>query len=509
MCATQTTPNLEKSSRLSWLNVSIILSLGLGSICYGYDFSIITFTVGQPAWYAYFNLTTDPAKSDLFSYTNNIIGAIFGLFSAGAILGAIFTGWYCDVHGRKKALVVGAYINILGGALQAGSVHIAMFILARFITGFAAAIFVTLVPIYIAEIAPPATRGLLVGQHGAFFLIGYSLASWVSVGAFFNKETAQFQWRFPLALQSLWPLLVLVFVQAIPESPRWLISRGNTADAWNVLCRLHTTVKGEEHGETLAKQEFDHIRSQIAMDHAVYGHVSTLDLFCKPHFAKRMLCSAIVMFTSQACGNLVIYSNAAILFRGLGFNDSLSLVLSAVYITWACVCNFANATFLDKLGRVRSMLYGSTTNRGGLAAGVIILFCYITTFAGFCDTTLYVYCSEIFPTHIRAKGMAWSISIFMLSTIPFLESSTIGFSNLGWKYYLIFIVFAVVCTIVMWIYCPETKGLSLEEINRLFGDEVAFPPGVTEGVGVSVEKTDEESDDRGMADKLKIVEAAA
>lgn len=100
--------------------------------------------------------------------------------------------------------------------------------------------FVTLVPIYIAEVAPPSTRGLLVGQHGkvplvldlilltshsctpgAFFLFGYTVAAWVSVGSFFNTGQPEFQWRFPLAFQCLWPLLHLLFVLNLPESPRW------------------------------------------------------------------------------------------------------------------------------------------------------------------------------------------------------------------------------------------------------------------------------------------------
>jgi MFS family permease len=134
-------------------------------------------------------LTTDPTDAELYNYSNEIIGTILGLFAAGAFFGAIFAGWYCDAYGRKQTLIVAAVINIVGGALQAGSVHVGMFIAARFITGFAAgqytwgltksandvslanrlftAMFVSMVPLYIAEVAPPAVRGLLVGQHGS------------------------------------------------------------------------------------------------------------------------------------------------------------------------------------------------------------------------------------------------------------------------------------------------------------------------------------------------------
>ncbi|PVH71473.1 general substrate transporter [Cadophora sp. DSE1049] len=475
-------------SRFTWHNTAIVLSLCLGSICYGYDFSIATFTIGQPTFYADMGLTTDPLEAELYAYSNGIIGTILGLFAAGAFFGAIFVGWFSDAHGRKKTLIVAAIINIIGGALQAGSVHVGMFIAARCITGFAAAMFVALVPIYISEVAPPAIRGLLVGQHGASFLMGYSFASWISVGSFFAGPST-FQWRFPVALQILWPALLLIFVRGIPESPRWLISNGHSEEAWDVVARLHYSPT--DFSQTFAREEFHQMTSQIAADKAAYGHVTILDLFWKPQFAKRMLASGVVMATSQFTGNLVIYSNIAILYKGLGLSSSISLIVSAAYITWACVCNFANASFLDRLGRVRSMLigytsgaifiaieaaliatYAGTDNKAGLAAAVAMLFAYITTFAGFCDTTIYVYCAEIFPTHLRAKGMGWSIAVFMASTIPYLETFTLGVSVIGWKYYLVFIAMAIVGVPAIYFLCPETKGLSLEEINGLFGDKV-------------------------------------
>lgn len=88
------------------------------------------------------------------------------------------------------------------------------------------------------------------------------------------------------------------------------------------------------------------------------------------------------------------------------------------------------------------------------------------SYAGFVDTTLYVYCSEIFPTHIRAKGMGWSISIFFLSTLPFLESSATGFATIGWKYYLLFIILPSINVILLWIFCPEVMSSKAFKFSR-------------------------------------------
>ncbi|BCS26797.1 uncharacterized protein APUU_51508S [Aspergillus puulaauensis] len=479
----------QTQAKFTFAHLAIALPLCLGSISYGYDFSIITTTVGQPTWYAYMGLTLDPTDAELYAYTNRMTGTVFGLFSAGAIFGSLFVSWLCDAYGRKMSLLVAALINIVGGALQTGSVHIGMFIVARFVTGFAAAMLVTLVPLYVAEVAPPATRGLLVGQHGGFFLFGYTIAAWVGIGAFFS-ENAQFNWRFPLALQVLWPILLCCFLPKLPESPRWLVSKGRTDEAWKVISSLHHDPK--DPSQLFAREELLQITSQYEADTAAYGKATFIDMWRKRHMRKRMLIGSLIMWASQANGAIVIYSNIVGLVTGLGFSASESLLLSAGWITWACVGNFANAWFLDRLGRIRSLLigisgcvvfviieaaivknYGASSNKAALAAGVAMLFGFITFYGGFVDTTVYVYCSEIFPTHVRAKGTGWCLAIFFLSTLPFLESSTVGFSTIGWKYYLLFIILPSVNVLLLALFCPETRGLSLEEINGLFGDTVA------------------------------------
>ncbi|KAK5280308.1 hypothetical protein LTR16_007018 [Cryomyces antarcticus] len=153
-------------------NLRIILVLTFGSLTFGYSFSVISNTLGQPGFLQYFNLNTNAAD------TNAITGAINGLYCAGAIFGALLTGWMCEARGRKIAMYLASAISILGGALQTGSVNIAMFLVARFITGWGIGMMVVLIPIYQSEISPPSARGFLVGQHGTWIVFGYALAGW-------------------------------------------------------------------------------------------------------------------------------------------------------------------------------------------------------------------------------------------------------------------------------------------------------------------------------------------
>lgn len=121
--------------------------------------SIIGTTLGQPTFVAYFNLTTASNASQLE-------GAMNGLFQAGGLLGCFLAGWAADQLGRKRTMFIVTTISIVGGALQAGSVAMAMFLVARFVTGFGIGGVVLLVPLWQSEISPPKARGLLVGLHG-------------------------------------------------------------------------------------------------------------------------------------------------------------------------------------------------------------------------------------------------------------------------------------------------------------------------------------------------------
>ena len=267
-------------------------------------------TLGQPGFYQYFELTQDPTDAARYSYTNAIIGAMNGLFCAGGFFGALFVAWTADRFGRKLTLLISSPLAVLGGALQGGAAHIAMFLVGRFIGGLAVGMLVVLIPLFQSEIAPPATRGFLVGQHGFILVLGYSLAAWVGYACYYSKNLS-FQWRFPLSLQVLWPLALFVLGFVLPESPRWLLMVGRTDEAWHITKKLHGSGKDSDlDSETVsfAKEEFYQMSSQVVADQTMAAGETVLDLFRKPNYRKRMLCAFFTMFGAESTAILVVYS---------------------------------------------------------------------------------------------------------------------------------------------------------------------------------------------------------
>ncbi|KAL4805228.1 general substrate transporter [Aspergillus unguis] len=398
-------------------------------------------------------------------------------------------GYLCDARGRKQALWMATFVALVGGALQAGSVSVPMFLVARWLTGYGVGNLVTLVPIMQAEISPPTSRGFLVAQHGVILVLGYAIAGWTGYGCSFASTS--FQWRFPLALGCLWPLLLTASLPWIPESPRWLIYQRRSEEAYDILARLHH--HDDDPNDHFARLEFTQIVQQVEVDRARSERETVWDLFRIPSYRKRMWCGFFAFFSNESSGILVIYNYSVLIYKGLGQTGRMPLLLSAIYVTLGAFANYISSLLIDRLGRralflvgLSGMLisliceaalwakYAGTTDRAGLSAALFFIFLHLAFYGCCIDATSFVYAAEIFPTHIRSRGVAWSVGTLFLTTIPYLEAAPTALANIGWKYFLVFIVITLINIPIVYFTFPETKGLSLEEINSKFGDQVAI-----------------------------------
>ncbi|KAG0707359.1 general substrate transporter [Suillus ampliporus] len=433
----------------SAFNIRIILILTLGSLTYGYAFSVISNTFGQPGFLQYLNLV------DNVSYANKIEGSISGLFSAGGILGALTVGYMCDKHGRKTTMNTAALICIIGGALQAGSIDVAMLLVARFITGWGSGMMGVLIPIFQAEISPPSSRGLL----GTWIVLGYTIASWVGVGTFYSANLS-FQWRFPLALQCIFPLGLLLLQSMV-------LMQGRHAESWDIISRLHVDRNILDASKvSYAQKEFHQMVNQVEMDsHAWVAGGGARQMYSKPSYRKRMIIGFFTQYAAQATGAMVVSNYMVNLYNDLGFSGGLVLILGALYVTVATMANFLASFVMDYVGRVRLLIIGMT-------GCIITLSLECAMEAKYMGTTNRTG-NSLRGIDATSYGMAFSMIGTFLSTVVFLEAGPTALSSIRWYYYVMFICLTAVHIAILWRYFPETKGLSLEEINMMFGDEVA------------------------------------
>ncbi|ETI28370.1 hypothetical protein G647_00819 [Cladophialophora carrionii CBS 160.54] len=473
-------------------NLWVVIFVAIGTISTAYGLAIIGSTVGQPNFYSYFNLAV--AGEPGYDHTTNMIGALNGVNSAGAIAGCISQAWSADIYGRKRTMQIGSVILIIGGALCAGAVNMAMFLVGRFIAGMGSGVLACVVPIYQAEVSTPETRGAMVCVTGIMYAVGYMLAGWLGYACFHMSATdpaAQFAWRFPLAFQVVFPLILLAGSKIVPFSPRWLLSKGRRQEALDVVKRLHATVGDTEH--VVARREFWLMEKQYEMDASMSQgrHGQFAELFSTPANRKRTLMACILMWGDQFLGIFVMTNYGVLIYASLGLSGDIPLLLNACWTTFTLIGNTWTALYIDRFGRRRFMLIGSigcvvsviflcaltasflnTDNKAGLRAGVFFIWFYIFWWCFFIDATQYVYVAEIFPNHLRPAGVALGLSAFYLASEVTLVAAPVALNKIGWKFYLVLIIPSAVYIVIMYFLFPETKGRTLEEIGHVFGDDM-------------------------------------
>ncbi|KAH6697166.1 general substrate transporter [Plectosphaerella plurivora] len=483
----------KPESQTSLYNRLVVAFVALGGTTYGYGASIIGSTIGQPGWYDFFSLPMI-GENGYESITTPAIATANGLFSAGGAVSCLLIMAFGDRFDRLRNIQIGCALGIIGGILQGAAQNLQMFQAGRWIMGMCVGIMSIVVPMYISEISHPHARGWLVGNHAIFLVFGYMLSSWIGFGVFFSSNL-EFGWRFPLLFQVFPPLVLVIGSKWVPRSPRWLMSKGFKEEAWTVLQRLRASPADPEN--LVAKEELYQIEKQLQLDAEkleAYGGSPWKAVLQKKSFRKRMVIGFLTQWGAEFGGPLIINNYAVILYTNLGQTGYMPLLLSALWLTTAgLIYNPGGAWLHDRVNSRRKMymtgfagiivttsvmvamiaLYAGTDNQAGNAVGVLFIFLYLAFQGTFCNTTMYLYISEIFPTEIRSIGMAFSLFGQYTSTIILLQTAPIGFAAVGWKYFLLVICWSAVFLPILYFYWPETAGLSLEEIGKQFGDEVA------------------------------------
>jgi len=429
--------------------VSVVAALG--GLLFGFDTAVISGTLNfiQP----YFGLSEAG------------LGWTVSSLLFGCIVGVSIAGKMGDKFGRKKVLMLAAALFFISAVGSATSTSLANFVAARLIGGLAVGVASILSPMYIAEVAPAQYRGRLVSLNQLAIVTGILVAFFTN---YLLVDTGENNWRYMLLVMAAPAVLLFFSLFIVPESPRWLVAKNKDDKALKVLVK---TI-----GETDARLRLNEIKQTlINQDEASYR-----DLLA-PNVRPILWVGVILAVFQQITGINTIMYYAPKIFAQIGQSNDLALLQTIAIGATNLIFTIVAMLFIDRFGRKFLILIGSfgmTVMLAGLSliyyfeviSGVIVLVFvlgYIAFFAASLGPALWVVTSEIFPNRLRSKGMSVAlVSLWIAATVvaivfPIMLEALNGATT--------FMIFAMICLVNLWYvwkYVPETKGKTLEELEK-------------------------------------------
>jgi len=421
----------------------------LGGLLFGFDTAVIAGAVD--------------ALRSVYHLTPFWTGFTVSAALVGTVIGSMLAGIPGDRIGRRASLRWMAILYVVSAAGCAFAWNWSALVFFRFIGGLGIGGSSVLGPMYIAEIAPAKWRGRLVGTFQFNVVFGILLA-YFSNYLIGTMGFGDAEWRWKLGVSGLPALLFLALLFGIPESPRWLAKKGRTSEAGEVL-----RLTGEEHPDQELKEIVESIDAE---------HVTSDALFTAKYRVPIFLAVTIGMFNQLSGINAILYYLNSI-FAYAGFSkvsgDLQSVAVGATNLIFTVIA----MSVIDKLGRKTLLLVGSVGTCLCLAgvAGIFLtnrhqellvwmLIGFIAFFAFSQGAVIWVYLSEVFPNRVRAKGQSlgsfshWIMNALISWTFPLMAASSGGYP------FAFFSAMMVVQFFVVLFFYPETKGISLEEMQK-------------------------------------------
>lgn len=425
----------EGNSNINKRTLLLMCSICSGGFLFGYDIGVISSLLVLEDFVLRFGgAETSPGVYELPDRTKSLITA---LLSAGTFFGSLAQAPVSDWLGRKKAMMLWAAVFTLGAVIQTATIDaVAQLIVGRFIAGLAVGALSGLCPLYLGETAPKALRGTLVSGYQLLIIFGIFL----SYGIDWACATAQqhsYSWRIPIALQMLWGVILFGLVVFLPESPRWYLQKGDPVKARTVMADMRgielVQSAGGPRGTKEMETELYEMGEIIRMESEHFAGTNFFTAYVKC-FAKekqlwrRTLQGMLLQILQQLNGQNYYY------YYGPTFFQAADLTLSPLQIQFifgavSLLCTFPALWTVENFGRRNSLLLGSGVcacaayivafvGKYGLApdhvepnasqksagnAFVAFAVIHLAVYSCFWGPVPWVYLSESFPQHVRAK----------------------------------------------------------------------------------------------------------
>jgi sugar porter (SP) family MFS transporter len=438
------------------LNGTLIKSTivaALGGLLFGFDTAVIAGTTA--------------GLRASFALNDKWLGFTVAIAVVGTVFGALFAGTPGDRYGRRDSLRGMALLYLISAVGCALSWNWYSLLLFRFIGGLGIGGSSVLGPMYIAEIAPAKWRGRLVGLF-QFNVVGGILVAYLSNYLIRQSHLGAEDWRWMLGVTGVPALFFLLMLFAIPRSPRWLVKKSRLGEARQTLEAIGEENIDAELSDIVASVDVEHGHGQESLYQAKYGF---------PIF----LAVSIGMFNQLSGINAILYYLNDI-FAKAGFSN-VSSDKQAVLIGFTNLCFTTLAmSIIDKVGRKTLLLIGSVGCAASLA-GVATIFLsnshesllvwmligFIASFSFSQGAVIWVYLSEVFPTRVRAQGQSlgsfshWAMNAIITFSFPIIAAKSRGLP------FVVFSIMMVLQFVVVLTVYPETKGVTLEDMQKKLG----------------------------------------
>ncbi|KAJ5398996.1 hypothetical protein N7465_009485 [Penicillium sp. CMV-2018d] len=468
-----TNPNWIKDRGLRKLNMGIVFMFSTASSA-GYIGNLVNSLLVLPEFGAIIG-GLDP----------NIVGLIIAATSLGALVSFAPASYIADTFGRKMCVLVGSSIVIVGAIIGTAVKNHWAFFGTRVLSGIGMGIAQTAAPLLATEIAHPRQRQTATALYNASWCLGAITSAAVTYATIGIANS--WSWRVPCLLQMSYPLFqILGLLMFVPESPRWLVSKGRKDEALAVLGKYHAN--GDTDDE-LVQYEYRLICNTITAE--ITNTTNWRSFFSSRGNMHRLAICVLVGVMQEWAGNGLLSYYLAPILRSVGITKASDQAAVNVSLNaWNFLLAAAGALASERYGRrilwlistwamiaflsMSTLAAGLFAERNLHAAGIAVvplLFLFFGAYDIAYSPLFISYPAEILPFQLRAKGIAVTLSVDAVACFFNQYVNPVAFTAIGWKYYCVFLGCLVVFLVHIYFLFPETKGRSLEEVAMIFDKE--------------------------------------
>ena len=451
------------------LVILITVASCCGFLLFGYDNGVFSGIIVNP----WFLKTFHHPKPSL-------LGTISALYNIGGFLGST-AAFFCGSRlGRKRTILLGIGICLIGAIVQSVTTNMAELVTGRIICGIGVGLMTSTVGIWQAETVPAKSRGRwLTLQLLGGAATGLFFAQWINYG--FHNTTGRVGFAFPIAFQVVFLAISGILIPFLPESPRWLIKRGYIEKGLETLVRLQgPDTASERLAEIVEADALEKQRSTNEFRSLFTGG---------PAQNFRRLCLACGMAIMHQWNgiNSITYYFPTLTARFIGASHTESLWISGLTSIDSILFCLIPVLTIDHYGRRPFFVFGAAFQTASFAViaailalapthdsktygivALVLMFLYYGVNAATWLGPSWAYPAEILPLVIREKGLALANVCYWLFQFLIVEITPTALANIGYKFYIILACFNLCSTLIVYFCYPETKGRSLEEIDFFF-----------------------------------------